>query len=59
MDNLYTTKEIANRYKVPLATVQKWIREKNLPAYRLGKEYRVKESDLRNFEEQRKTTNPT
>ena len=56
MDNLYTTKEIAERYRVPKVTVQKWIREKKLTAYLLGKEYRVQESDLRAFEAARKNT---
>lgn len=56
MDTLYTTKEIAKQYKVPLVTVQKWIREGKLTAYRLGKEYRVKESDLLAFVQAGKTT---
>lgn len=56
LDTLYTTKEIAKQYKVPLVTVQKWIREGKLTAYRLGKEYRVKESDLLAFVQAGKTT---
>ena len=55
VDTLYTTKEVAARYRVPLSTVQKWIREKKITAYLLGHSYRVAESDLKTFEESRKT----
>lgn len=56
MDKMYTTLQVAEHFNVPLVTVQKWIREGKLPAYRPGKEYRIKESDLLAFEQASKTT---
>lgn len=55
MEECFSTKEVAERYRIPVTTVQLWIREKKLPAIRLGNQYRVLESDLRLFEEKRRT----
>ncbi len=55
MDTLYTTAEVKEILKVSLFTVQKWIREGKLPAVRLGKLYRIRESDLKAFKEARRT----
>lgn len=56
MEKLYTCEEVADRYSVKAITVWDWIRKKKLSAIRIGKSYRVKESDLLEFEKSRKTT---
>lgn len=55
MLKMYTCGEIAKRYGVKIITVWEWIRLKKLPAIRIGKEYRIKEEDLKEFEESRRT----
>lgn len=57
VDKFYTCKEVAERYKVEVITVQEWIRQKKLSAIRIGNRYRIKESDLLEFEKARVTTN--
>lgn len=56
MEKLYRCEEVASRYEVQITTVYDWIRKKNLPALKIGKSYMVQESDLKQFEETRKTT---
>ncbi len=53
---MYTCNEIAKRYGVKVITVWEWIRKKKLPALKIGKEYRIREEDIRAFEESRLTT---
>jgi len=55
MNEYLTTKEIASLLKVNILTVRRWIEAKQLPAYKLNKEYRIKSSDFENFLEERKT----
>lgn len=55
MEKLLTCEQVAEKYGVKLITVWAWIREKKLPAIKIGKMYRVKPSDLAEFEEARKT----
>ena len=55
MEKLYRCEEVANRYEVQITTVYDWIRKKNLPVLKIGKSYMVQESDLKQFEEMRKT----
>ena len=57
MEKLYTCEEVAERYSVKAITVLEWIRQKKLSAINIGKGYRVKESDLLEFEQSNKTTN--
>lgn len=56
MEKLYSCEQVAERYKVKIETVWAWIREKKLSAVKIGKSYRVKESDLAEFEQNNKTT---
>lgn len=56
MGKLYTCGEIAARYGVKTITVWDWIRRKKLAAIKIGKEYRIDESDLMEFERSRRTT---
>lgn len=55
MQNLYDCEFVSERYNVEIRTVWGWIREKKLPAIKIGKQYRIREEDLKRFEEERKT----
>lgn len=55
LEDLYTCDEVATRYSVKPSTVWSWIRNKKLPAIRTGNGYRIRESDLKAFEEERMT----
>lgn len=57
MSKMYTCEDVAERYGVQVITVWDWIRKKKLPAIKIGKGYRVREEDLKVFEESRLTTN--
>jgi excisionase family DNA binding protein len=50
-ENYYTLQDIAERLKVSYRTVYRWVRAGRLPAYKFGTDWRVKESDLRDFVE--------
>lgn len=56
MSELHTCEEVAKRYGVKKITVWEWIRNKRLPAIKIGKSYRISDSDLMEFESSRKTT---
>ncbi len=55
MEKLYGCDDVAARYGVKIETVWAWIRDKQLPAVKIGKSYRVKESDLINYETRNQT----
>jgi excisionase family DNA binding protein len=50
-----TVEDISRDLSVAEDTVRGWIRQKKLPAYRVGKEYRIKIVDYERFLEQRRT----
>ena len=50
----YTLAEIAQRLKVSYRTVHRWVQAGELPAYKLGTEWRVAEIDLQGFLQARK-----
>lgn len=54
MARLFTCAEVAARYRVEIITVWDWIRKHKLGAIKLGKEYRISEDDLVQFEESRR-----
>ena len=56
LEKYLNCRDVADRYGVQLITVWDWIRKKKLPAIKIGKEYRIKTSDLERFEEERRTT---
>ena len=49
--------DIASDLSIAEDTVRSWIPEKKLPAYRVGKTYRIKIVDYERFLEQRRMTN--
>lgn len=55
MEKFYSCEQVANRYRVKNSTVWSWIREKRLPAVRIGKSYRIRETDLADFERNNQT----
>lgn len=55
MPKMYTCEQVAERYGVQTITIWDWIRKKKLPAIKIGKEYRVSEDDLKEFEDSRRT----
>lgn len=57
MAELYTCAQVAKRYSVEVITVWDWIRRKQLPAIKIGRDYRISQDDLEAFEAARKTTN--
>jgi len=55
MEKYLTCEQVAERYGVKVITIWAWIREKKLPAIRIGKGYRIRPEDLEAFEAARKT----
>lgn len=55
MSKMYTCAQIADHYGVKVITVWDWIRQKKLPAIRIGREYRISEDDMKVFENERRT----
>lgn len=45
----YSIEEVSKMLKVAYLTVYRWIRAGKLKAYKAGKQYRIKESDLNTF----------
>lgn len=50
-ERLYTCEELAEKYKVKIRTVWSWVRSGKLPAVKIGRLYRVYESDVVAFEQ--------
>lgn len=51
MSTYYTCDEVAAMFKVKTSTVWTWVRNDLLPATKLGKSYRISDTDLKKFEE--------
>lgn len=54
MENLYTVREVAKYLGIKEATVRMYITKKQLPAAKMGREWRILESDLKTFIERLK-----
>jgi excisionase family DNA binding protein len=54
MEQLLTTEEIAAQLRVHWQTVLNYIRRGELPALKLGKGYRIKQTDFERFLESRR-----
>ena len=50
-----TLQQIADELQLHIETVREWVRTKRLTAYRVGRDYRVKRTDLNKFLEERRT----
>ena len=48
-DNLLSPQEVGDRFGVSVYTVRRWIQEGRIPAYKPGKEYRIRETDMEEF----------
>ena len=55
MEKFFSCEEIAMRYSVKTTTVWEWIRRGDLPAIKIGKQYRIRASDLEAFERENRT----
>lgn len=55
MESRYSCEEVAKMYGVKTITVWAWIREKKLPAVKIGKFYKIRPEDLKAFEAARVT----
>lgn len=51
--NLLTTKQVAERLGVTSKRVQAMIRDERLPAQKFGRDYMIKESDLKLVEDRK------
>ena len=54
-DAVFSTKEVAEKFKVTYLTVFRWIKSGKLKAFKVGKQYRVKQEDLEAFIEYSKS----
>ncbi|HEV3477591.1 MAG TPA: helix-turn-helix domain-containing protein [Rubrobacteraceae bacterium] len=56
VDERYLTlREVAETLKVSRRTVYRWIKDEDLNAYKFANEYRITESDLKDFLGRRRT----
>lgn len=49
MEDLFTIEETAEKLKAHPETVRDWLRTRQLTGVKLGRSWRVRESDLREF----------
>ena len=49
MDTYLTVEEIAESLKMPIETIRVWLRNGKLKGIRIGKYWRVKETDFKDF----------
>ncbi|MEX0596927.1 MAG: helix-turn-helix domain-containing protein [Candidatus Paceibacterota bacterium] len=45
----YTTQELADKLRVNIMTIYRYIKANRLKAYKIGKEYRIDRVDFNNF----------
>lgn len=55
LSKMYTCEEVAEIYGVKIFTVWDWIKRKKMQALKIGREYRIREEDLKKFEESAST----
>lgn len=54
-EQYYTIEEVSKFLKVAYLTVYRWIQSGKLVAYKVGKQYRIKERDYNSFIKKHKT----
>jgi len=52
----YSPQEIADMLGLKVDTIREYIRKKELPAYRFGRDYRVRKEDYEEWLKKRRTT---
>jgi excisionase family DNA binding protein len=55
VEELLTPEEAAAILKLNVETVREYIRKKLIPAYKVGKGYRIRKDDIEKFLESRRT----
>lgn len=50
-DNYYSIHTVAGKLQVAYLTIYRWIRAGKVKAYKIGKQYRIKERDFNTFVE--------
>jgi excisionase family DNA binding protein len=53
--SFYTTKELAEKLRVNIMTIYRYIKAGKLKAYKIGKEFRIDEKEFNNFLDKVKT----
>ena len=48
-EEFYTAREVADRLRVNIMTIYRYINSGKLIAYKVGKDYRIKSIDYQNF----------
>ena len=51
-----TPREVSGLLRVSIQTVRRWIKEGDLPAYKIGRAWRIQEADLVVWLEQQRST---
>jgi len=54
-ERYYTPAEVGEHLRVDVSTLYRWIRDEKLVAIKIGRDYRIAESDLQAFLEERKS----
>lgn len=49
LDRLLTIEDVADRCQVATKTVRRWIDDGELAAYKLGRQWRISDKDLKHF----------
>lgn len=55
LETLWTVEQVAAAFQVTTETVRDWIKDGDLPAYKLGVQWRIKNADLVEFMERKYT----
>jgi excisionase family DNA binding protein len=55
-DGFYTVEDVAKRLRVTAKTVRTWISQRRLTAFRVGREWRLREVDVQAFIDQHLST---
>jgi len=48
-DRLFTIQEVADHWQVSTKTVRRWIDDGDLAAFKLGRQWRIADKDLKHF----------
>jgi excisionase family DNA binding protein len=59
-EDFLTIEEVARKLRMKVYTIRSYVRKGQLPAYRFGREYRIKREDYEKFvQEHRRNTSTT